>query len=387
MIFIRSIMTKHTHMHDTYAWVTSHTETRHIHMNDMTHSYVWHDPSICSIMTKHTHMHDTYAWVTSHNETRHIHINDITHSHVWPDPSIRDTRNLTVSAVLSRDVEAAPWLIVSMYPWHYVFYAWYDSFIRGTRDSTVSAVQTRLFLSEWHDSFTRSMRDTTHSYVIPGIQRPLSRKHDLFYPNDMTHSMRDTTHSYVTPGIQRPQAFYIGDVTHSMRDITHSFVMPGIQWPQPRSHGTVGRWHDSLYLCTRDFTYSLCYMTHSYVIPGIQRPLPRKHDLFYPNDMTHSMRDKTHRIYVPVTLRILCVIQLIHRWYQAFNGLFRANTTPSIRMTWRIRSFYAQHDSFNAQHDSFTCDTRDSTASAALRVMARRCHRICYVAHRNESYH
>ena len=48
-----------------------------------------------------------------------------------------------------------------------------------------------------------SMRDTTHSRVIPGLPRPLPRKHDSSHRNDITYSMRDTTHSYVTPGIQR----------------------------------------------------------------------------------------------------------------------------------------------------------------------------------------
>jgi len=99
----------------------------------------------------------------------------------------------------------------------------------------------------------------------------------------------------------------------------------------------------------------------------------------------------THCIYVPVTLRILCVIRLIHTWHKGFNGLCRANTTLSIRMTWLIHSFYAWynsfirdtrdstasvtqtwfvlsewHDTFYARYDSFICDTRNSTATSIL---------------------
>ena len=119
----------------------------------MTHSYVWHDSSIC--VTWLTHMCDMthpYVWHDSLIDvTRLIHMYDMTHSYVWHDSSICVT-----------------WLIHMCDMTH--LYVWHDWSICANvfvRHVCGFGMFHWSLLYVMQDSFVSSKRacDMTHSYV------------------------------------------------------------------------------------------------------------------------------------------------------------------------------------------------------------------------------
>jgi len=97
----------------------------------MTHSYVWHDSSIC--VTWLIHMFDmTHSYDSSICVTWLIHMFDMTHSYVWHDSFICVTWRIHMCDMIQSYVWldsfiCVPWLF---HTWDKAYtYVWRDSFI------------------------------------------------------------------------------------------------------------------------------------------------------------------------------------------------------------------------------------------------------------------
>jgi len=130
-----------SHLKSMYCLATTYSYVWQwlIHMCDMTHSYVWHDPFICVTWLIHmcdmTHSHvwhDPFIWVTWL-----IHMCDMTHSYAWHDPFICVTWPIHMSDMNQLN---SPYGFLRSYNDNLLWHESIERFVRSDDDNSLLQV-------------------------------------------------------------------------------------------------------------------------------------------------------------------------------------------------------------------------------------------------------